>query len=85
MTLTPEQCRAGRALVGLSQAELADASHLGVSTVRDFEAGRRVPSPNNVLGIRVALEGRGVIFLDAHGNEGPGVRLRLQDDLALGD
>ncbi len=70
----PAQCRAGRALLEWSQADLAHASHLGLSTIRDFEKGRRVPSHNNLAGIRRALEEAGVNFIDENGG-GPGARL----------
>ena len=73
--MTPEQCRAARALLAWSQTMLADQAHLGLSTVRDFEKGRRMPSYNNLLAMRLALEEAGVIFL-AEEDEGPGVRLR---------
>lgn len=73
--ITPAQSRAARALLEWSQEELARAAHLGLSTIRDFEKGRRTPSHNNMLGIRTALEAAGVIFIPEDG-EGVGVRLR---------
>lgn len=75
MTLTPAQCRAARGLVDWSQSKLAELSNLGVSTVKNFEAGRSVPTINNLAAIRAALESAGVIFVDENG-EGAGVRLR---------
>lgn len=73
--LTPEQSRAARALLDWSQEEMARAAHLGLSTLRDFEKGRRTPSHNNLAGMRRALEDAGVIFIAANG-DGVGVRLR---------
>lgn len=58
--ITPAQCRAARALLDWSQQDLAKAAHLGLSTIRDFEKGRRVPTHNNLRGIRIALEEGGV-------------------------
>lgn len=72
--LTPAQCRAARALVDWSQEDLAEASHLGVSTVRDFEKGRRVPTHNNLAAIVRALEAASVEFIPENGS-GAGVRL----------
>ncbi|WP_256807791.1 helix-turn-helix transcriptional regulator [Bradyrhizobium sp. Bra64] len=73
--MTPAQSRAARGLVDWSQSELGQRSNLSESTVRDFEKGRRIPGPNNLAAMRVALEGAGVLFIEENG-EGPGVRLK---------
>lgn len=73
--MTPAQCRAARGLVDWSQADLASAANVGLSTLRNFEAGRSVPMANNLSAIRAALEAAGVLFIEQNGN-GPGVRLR---------
>lgn len=62
--MSPEQCRAARAWLELSQEELAKAASVGVSTVRDFEAGRRVPIANNLAAMKAALENSGISFVD---------------------
>lgn len=62
--MTPEQCRAARAWLNWPQDALAKAASVGVSTVRDFEAGRREPTRNNLAAMKAALEGGGVSFLD---------------------
>lgn len=73
--LNPAQSRAARALLNWSQQRLAEVSGAGVSTIRDFETGKRTPIANNLAAIRSALEAAGVIFVDENG-EGPGVRLK---------
>ena len=73
--LTPEQSRAARGLLDWSQQQLADAAQVGLSTVRDFEKGRRTPIPANLTAIRSTLEAAGVEFIPENGG-GPGVRLR---------
>jgi len=72
--IDPAQSRAARGLLEWSQEELAAKSNLGLSTIRDFEKGRRVPTINNLAGIRRALEDAGVEFIDENGG-GAGVRL----------
>lgn len=79
--LTPAVCRAARALLRMDQSEVASAANVGLSTVRNFEAGRSVPQPNNLAAIMRVLQDRGAVIL-ADGEEaggGPGVRLRSTD------
>ncbi len=73
--LKPGQSRAARGLMDWSQQALADAAGVGISTVRDFEKGRRIPHPANLSAIRAALESAGIEFIEENGG-GPGVRLR---------
>ncbi|WP_050996730.1 MULTISPECIES: DNA-binding transcriptional regulator [unclassified Chelatococcus] len=78
--MTPAQCRAARAMVDLSQEDLAKAAAVGLSTVRNFETGRTLPIVNNLAAIRRVLEEAGIVFLDdgAATVGGPGVRLRAR-------
>ncbi|MFG1189244.1 helix-turn-helix domain-containing protein [Xanthobacter flavus] len=73
--MTPEQCRAARAWIDWSQDDLARAASVSLSTVRDFEKGRRVPIANNLTAMRVALEARGARFV-GDGVETLGVEFR---------
>lgn len=67
------QCRAARALLDWTQPRLAEAAGVGLSTIVDFEKGRRVVSDEAVGKLATALEAVGVEFLN-DGQPG-GVRL----------
>lgn len=72
--MTPEQCRAARGLIDMSQGTLAAQANVGLSTVKNFEAGRSVPVANNLTAIQRALEAAGVQLIPENGG-GAGVRL----------
>ena len=61
--LSPRQCRAARALLAWSQADLAKRASVGISTVADFERGQRSPVANNLEAMRAALEKAGITVL----------------------
>jgi hypothetical protein len=75
--LTSAQLRAARALIRWSAQQLADASAVGVTTIRRAEltASETKLTRVNDQAIRRTLEAAGVEFIDAAGG-GPGVRLR---------
>ena len=73
--ITSDQCRGARALLDMTQPELASAAELGLSTIVDFERARRPVSIEAVQAIRSALDHAGIEFIDENGG-GPGVRLR---------
>ena len=77
--MTPDQCRAARGLIGMSQDELASAANVGNSTVRNFEAGRSMPVANNLTAIQRVLEAGGVEFIPENGG-GAGVRWAKRKD-----
>jgi hypothetical protein len=76
--LTSAQIRAARALIRWSAQQLADASAVGVTTIRRAEltASETKLTRVNDQAVRRTLEAAGVEFIDAEGG-GPGVRLRL--------
>jgi DNA-binding transcriptional regulator YiaG len=77
---TPDQIRAARALLGLSQPQIAEMTGFSTMTVKRAEgAGQPPASASTVDAIRRALEKAGVIFVDENG-EGPGVRLKKKKD-----
>lgn len=73
--LTPAQTRAARGLLGWSQADLAERSKVGLSTIGNFEAGRSSMMAANLEAMRRTLESAGVQFIPENGG-GAGVRLR---------
>lgn len=77
--ITPAQCLGARAMLGMSRAQLAEASKVSQATLADFEAGKRQPYTRTLADIREALEAQGVEFIGAggyQGSGGPGVRLK---------
>jgi transcriptional regulator with XRE-family HTH domain len=68
MSIRPEQCRAARALLGLSQEELARAAGISRATLIDFERGEREPIFANLKMIQAALERAGIEFTAAPDN-----------------
>jgi transcriptional regulator with XRE-family HTH domain len=80
--MTPAQSRAARALVGWTQPQLSAASRVSVSTIMDFERGKRQTTAANLTALRTALESAGVTFLaDGEMVEG-GVGVRLKRSVA---
>ena len=73
--MRPSQCRAARALLDITQGRLAELAGMGLSTVVDFEKGRRKVSEEALRAMQGALNRAGVEFIDENGG-GPGVRLR---------
>jgi transcriptional regulator with XRE-family HTH domain len=61
--LSPEQCRAARAWLGWTQAELAQRSSIGLSALKDFEKGNRRTLAAIRNQIRKSFEDAGVTFL----------------------
>lgn len=58
--MSPEQCRAARNWLAWTQAELANKANVGLSTVKDYEGGKRVPIANNLEALKRALEDAGM-------------------------
>ncbi len=77
MELTVAQCRAGRALLNWTMADLAKAAGVGVMTVNRFEGGKTV-SAASIQTLYVTLTAAGVTLLapgDPSPDGGEGARL----------
>lgn len=72
--MTPSQCRMARAATNLSREKFCKNIGISVTTLADFEAGRREPYERTIRDIQGAFERLGVTFLAAN-KDGPGVRL----------
>ena len=71
--ISPEQCRAARALLDWTQGDLAERSLLSAVSIRAFEKGGEMRDSNRKL-LRMTLEEAGVAFIAENGG-GAGVRL----------
>jgi transcriptional regulator with XRE-family HTH domain len=76
MPILPKQSIAARGLLGWTQADLAEAAKVGLSTVKNFESELRVTKPENLSTLHSALERAGIEFIPARSGKGVGVRMR---------
>lgn len=72
--LTPEGCRAARAILGLGVRELGELSGIAFETISKFENGRPMRESNKAKIVEI-FEGRGVEILNG---DSPGARLRAK-------
>lgn len=75
MTIIPAQIRAARALLNLTQEQLATSAEVALTSVRDLEAEKRAVDSAVAGNVRRALENGGVEFVAGTPTSGPGVRL----------
>jgi DNA-binding XRE family transcriptional regulator len=73
---TLRMMRVARAMLKLSQDELAELAGVGRQTVVRIEAGGKGVAFGAVDKVRNALEKRGVVFLPSADDHGPGIALR---------
>lgn len=73
--ITPEQCKAARAWLDMTQDDLAKASGVALSTIKDFESRERIPVHANVEALGRALEAAGATFL-FDGDQATGVLVK---------
>jgi transcriptional regulator with XRE-family HTH domain len=71
------QIRAARALLDISQLQLAAMSSVSESTIKRLEAASGIRgAAESIWKVQRVLEEAGVEFIAADGSSGPGVRLR---------
>ena len=65
--ITPNQCRAARGLIDISQTKLSEIAGVSLRTVCHFEKGNRTPVPAILAAIQHALEYAGIEFTEDGG------------------
>ena len=73
--ISPQQIRGARAMLNLTQADLAERAGLSTTGLNSIERGLSDPRVSNLTAIQRALEAAGVEFIPENGG-GAGVRLR---------
>lgn len=76
ISVSASQVRAARALLGISQDELAAKSGIPKRTIVRFELEEGVPRQSTADAISDALEDAGIRFIAENSTEGEGVRFR---------
>jgi predicted transcriptional regulator len=76
--ITPQQIRGARAMLGLTQSQLADAAGISTTALNNIERGAADPKTSTMVSIQRALEQAGVQFIPENGG-GAGVRLVKPD------
>ena len=71
--LSPQQCRAARGWLSWSQEDLSKRANVGLSTLKDFESGKRSPMRNNLEAMRRVLEEAGIALLFDDGGNPQGI------------
>ena len=77
--ITPAQCRAARGWLDWNQKDLAEKAKVSMSTIRDFESGKRSPIANNLEALRRAIDAAGVQLVFKKGKP---VGIAIMDDPA---
>lgn len=76
--IEPAQIRAARALLGWTMDDLSGKAGVSLASIKNIERGATDPKVSTLQRIQTALEGGGLVFLDAGDTKpgGKGVRFR---------
>lgn len=77
--INAEQIRGARALLGMTQAKLAELAGISTTGLNNIERGGSDPKASTLRAITTALEAAGVQFIPENGG-GAGVRLAKRKD-----
>ena len=78
LALTPNESRAARNFLGLSQAQVSDQSSLQGHKLKRFETGNYVPDAQFLDALRDFYEGQGYNF---HDDQSPGAKAKAAGDV----
>jgi DNA-binding XRE family transcriptional regulator len=78
LALSPNESRAARNYLGLSQAQAAEKSNLPAHKLKRFETGNYVPDSQFVQELRDYFEGQGYNF---HDEDAPGAKAKARGDV----
>lgn len=78
LALSPNESRAARNFLGLSQTQAAEQSNLPAHKLKRFETGSYVPDTQFVQDLRDFFEGQGYNF---HDEDAPGAKARAKGDV----
>ena len=75
--ITSEQIKAARAALGWTLSQLADGTHIGIATLKRYEAVAGVPKSRkgHLQLLRHHFEAAGIEFIGTP-DDGPGIRIR---------
>lgn len=78
LALSPNESRAARNFLGLSQAQAAEQSNLPAHKLKRFESGNYVPDSQFVQDLRDFFETQGYNF---HDEDAPGAKAKARGDV----
>lgn len=78
LALSPNESRAARNFLGLSQAQAAEKSNLPAHKIKRFESGNYVPDCKFLEDLREFYEGEGFNF---HDEDAPGAKAKARGDV----
>jgi len=78
LALSPNESRAARNFLGLSQAQAAEKSNLPAHKIKRFESGNYVPDSQFLEDLREFYEGEGFNF---HDEDAPGAKAKARGDV----
>lgn len=78
LALSPNESRAARNFLGLSQAQAATKSNLPAHKIKRFETGNYVPDTQFLDDLRAFFEGEGYNF---HDEDAPGAKAKARGDV----